>query len=129
LSGTALLYLSEDWLQNKWSKKTSTQLRRFWTRVQRWSWPQLVRQRCWCVQQCALIWAAFQFHIWATTMDTYAFATVQCTTSSGELDRDPPFKTCHTSTTQSTRTVPWSALRPSSSPENLPKDFGHDLIK
>ena len=35
LSGMELQCLSEDWLQNKLSKNTSTQWRRFWTRAQR----------------------------------------------------------------------------------------------
>ncbi len=128
LFGTALQSLSEDWLLNKLSKKTITPSKPFWTRALKLSSLQRVKPQSLYVRQYALIWDASPFHIWATIMDTYAFATVQCMTNSEESDRDLPFKICHTSTTQSTRMVPWSALRPSSSQENLPKDFGHDLI-
>lgn len=126
--GTEPQSLSEDWLNNKSSKKTSTQLKRFSTRVQKSFWPQLAEAAFWSVQLFVPIWVVFPFHIWVTITDTSVSVTVQFTTSSVESDKDQPSRTCHTLITQSTRTALWFVLKLLSSQENHPSDSGLDFI-
>lgn len=127
-SGTELQSLSEDLPNNKSSKKTNTQLKQFWTRALKLFWPQPVRAAFWFVQLSALIWVAFQSHIWETTTDGFAFVTVQYTTSSEESDKDPLCKTCHILITQFTRMEHWFVSKHSNSQENHLSDSGLDFV-
>lgn len=119
---------SEDLPPNKSNKKTSTPLRLFLTRPLKLFSHLLAKPQSWSVRQFALIWVAFPFLIWATIMDTFAFATVQFTISLVESDKDLPSRTCHTLITQSMKMEPSSASKLSNSQENPPKDSGLDLF-
>ena len=128
LFGTEPPSSSEDLPKKKSSKRTSTPLKLSLTRALKLYWLQPEKAQFWSARQFALIWDAFQFHIWVTTTDGFVFVTVQFTISSEESDKDQLCKTCLTSTTQSTKTALWSASRPLSSPENHRSDSGLDLI-
>jgi hypothetical protein len=128
LSGTVPLSSSEDLLPNKSSRKMITQLKPFLTRALKSSSLQPVKPPSWYAQPSAPIWVAFPFHIWATIMDMFAFATVQFMTSSVESDKDLPSRTCHILITQSTKMEPLSASKLWNSQENHPKDSGLDLF-
>lgn len=126
--GTELQSLSEDLPNNKSSKKTNTQLKQFWTRALKSFWPQQVKAAFWSVQLFVPIWVAFQFHIWETTTDGFAFATVPYTISSEESDKDQLCKTYHTLITQFTRMELWFVSKHSNSQENHLSDSGLDFV-
>ena len=127
-SGTELQSLSEDSQLNKSSKNTSTQSKLFWTRALRSSSLPQVKQPCWSAQQFAPIWVASPFLIWVTTMDTFAFVTVQFMTNLVESDKDPLFRTCPTLITRFMKMELSFVSKLSNSQENHPSDSGLDLF-
>lgn len=128
LSGMEHQFLSEDWLLNKWNKRTSIQLIQYWIKVHKLYWHQLVDQQYWYVRQFVLIWVVFQFHIWVTIMVMCVFVMVQYMINLVELDKDQHYKTYHILITRFMRVVHWYVLRHWNSQESHQLDFGHDLI-
>ncbi len=127
LFGMVLPSSLEDSLLPKFIKKNTSILPiPFWIKEEKLYWVKQVIHQFWCVPLSALIWVASQFHIWELITDTFASATVQCTTSSAEYDKVQPFKTCHILTILFTKKELCFASRKWSTQESHQLLFGRD---